>query len=69
MYQLQLTSLTDLMVQGIREFKSLSPRKLRAIQLVLSMSSRKLPKTLDLVKNRIELSLSNLLKELPQHLH
>ncbi len=69
MLQLQLDAIVNLMAQGIREFKSLSLRKLRAIQLALSMSSRKLPKTLELVKNRLESSLATLLGELPKHLH
>ncbi len=69
MLQLQLRAINDLLLQGIKEFKSLSPRKLKAIQLALSIPSAKLPKTLELAKNKLEFNLSSLLSELPKHLH
>ncbi len=67
--QLQLHAIDDLMSQGIKEFKSLSPRKLRAIQLALSLPSSKLPKTLEIARNKLESTLSTLLAELPSPLH
>ena len=67
--QLQLRAIDDLISQGIKDFKSLSPRKLRAIQLALSLPSSKLPKTLEIAKNKLESTLSTLLAELPRHLH
>ncbi len=69
MLQFQLDAVVNLLSQGIKDFKSLSPRKLTAIQLALSVPSRKLPKTLDLVKNRLESELATLLRDLPKHLH
>ena len=42
----QLAAVNHLMDQGILDYKSLSPRKLKAIQLALGLSSKKLPKTL-----------------------
>ena len=55
--QLQLRAIDDLIRQGIKDFKSSSPRKLKAIQLVLSLPSSKLPKTLEIAKNKLESTL------------
>ncbi len=61
----QLFALNRLLEQGIQDFKSLSPRKLKAIQLTLGLSSKKLPKTLAVEKNRLEVKLSNLDSPIP----
>ncbi len=65
---LQLEAVMNLIEEGIDSFKDLSPRKLRAIQLALGLVERKLPKTLVLVKNRLEAKLAGLKAELPNNL-
>ena len=64
----QLVAINHLMDQGILDYKSLSPRKLKAIQLALGLSSKKLPKTLAISKNRLEVKLSNLNPPIPSSL-
>ena len=64
----QLTAVNQLMDQGILDYKSLSPRKLKAIQLALGLSSKNLPKTLAISKNRLEVRLSNLSPPIPSSL-
>ncbi len=52
--QYQLRALRRLQEQGVSTYSDLSPRKLRAIQLVLGIFSQKMPTTLELSKARLE---------------
>ncbi len=62
----QLRAVERLIEQGINSFKDLSPRKLRAIQLTLGLTEKKLPKTLALVKNRLDSQLSAPASQIPE---
>ncbi len=61
----QLKAVNHLLEQGVENFKDLSPRKLRAIQLALGLVEKKLPKTLVLVKNRLDSKHSDLRTQIP----
>ena len=64
----QLKAVERLIEQGIDSFNDLSPRKLRAIQLTLGLVEKKLPKTLALVRNRLESHLASLASQIPEKL-
>ncbi len=64
----QLKEVERLIELGINSFKDLSPRKLRAIQLTLGLTEKKLPKALALVKNRLDSQLSILAIQIPDKL-
>ena len=68
MAKYQLFGLNHLLEQGILDFKSLSPRKLEAIQLALGLTSKKLLKTLAISNNRPEVRLSNFSPLIPDGL-